>query len=157
MIKTKFVASCLLFCLSLGINTYANNIEIDLEIIKELETGGESDPNNAVGLAGEIGAFQIKSVVLKEYNHYNGVNYEIKDLYNPLINKKIANWYLHKRVPQMLKAKNIPITLEHVLLGYCWGCGNLKKHFKEGLKIPKVKRKYVDDYKLKRDKNFRVE
>ena len=121
-----------------------------LKIIKHLETGGEMNPNNAVGAAGEIGAFQIKPMVLREYNKHNNTNYVIKDLYNPLINKEIAKWYLHKRIPQMLKSKNISLSLKNVLLGYCWGCGNLKKYIRDGLEIPEIKKKYVEKYKIKR-------
>ena len=93
--------------------------------------------------AGARGVCQIMPVVLKEYNRCNKASYKIVQLYNPKINIKIADWYLHKRLPQILRANRRPVTVNNLLISYNAGPSYVIK----GKRPPRQTRRYVRDYR----------
>ena len=93
---------------------------IDLSIIAKIESTNNVLAYNKT--SGAVGLYQITSIVLKDYNIINKTNYTKQDLFNPSINKNIALWYINKRIPQILKSKNIPLTKENILIAY--NCGH---------------------------------
>lgn len=89
----------------------------------------ESDNNpSAVSDAGAVGFYQItKKGALADWNKDNPKQkYEVKDLYDPNINYKIADYYINKKVPRYLKNYGVPDTLENRLWMYNTGPGNFK-------------------------------
>ena len=92
---------------------------IELAILIMLESSGNPNAHNKKSDA--RGLCQITQPVLEEFNHYVGSGYGAKDLFNPQINRRIARWYLGKRIPEMLKVFDMPITLDNVLI--CWNAG----------------------------------
>lgn len=93
--------------------------QIDLYRIAQIESSGNPTAYNHRSQA--AGLFQITPICLKEYNTFNKTAYTKADLFNPSINRQIADWYLHVRIPQMLKHFKKPITTENILLAY--NCG----------------------------------
>lgn len=63
------------------------------------------------------------------------------DLYDIKINKKIAIWYIEKRIPQLLKSKNLKITTENILISYQAGVERIVDN-----QITAKTRRYVEDY-----------
>lgn len=112
--------------------------EVDMSIISQIESNNNP---NAIGKSGEIGLFQIMPCVLDDYNRYNASNFNRNALFCQNINKRVAQWYMTVRVPQMLKYYGIPVTIENVI--YAWNCGigNVVKG-----RIPKSTMAYMSKY-----------
>ena len=136
------------------------SVEIDLEIIKQIESGGDHMAINAN--SGAIGLFQITKICMDDFNEFApkdiieecGLrNYlhlgsycekkEINagDLFNPLINMTIANWYMNTRIPQLLKHFNHEDTVENRLISYNCGVGCV------GKKLPRETINYIKKYR----------
>ena len=108
----------------------ARGEEIDLSIIAQIESNGNTFADSYRGAKYGRGLHQVSEICLTEYNNYNKTNYKPKDLYIPLINTKIAKWYLNVRIPKMLKAYNISDTLNNRLWAYNAGIGRVVKGIK---------------------------
>jgi len=81
----------------------------------------------ARSLRGARGLMQVRKPALDDYNNYHKTSYSLDDLYDPDLNKKIGGWYLLKRIPAMLKAYKLPVTLDNVLWAYNAGIGRVVK------------------------------
>jgi len=90
--------------------------KIDLNVIAQIESGNNPEAYNEKTKA--TGLFQITPICLEEYNEMNNEDIHPDDLYNPIVNTIIASWYLSKRIPEMLKHYDIPVTVETVLWAY---------------------------------------
>lgn len=112
---------------------------IDLSIIATIESSNNPLAYNRNSQA--IGLFQITPICLNDYNLCHKTCYELIDLLSPKFNYFVAYWYLNKRIPQMLKAKNIPINLDTILWAYNAGVGRVVKGIK-----PKETRNYIQRY-----------
>jgi hypothetical protein len=120
---------------------------IDHIQIKVIETNGLK---NAVSIAGARGDFQIMPISLADWNqqHPNEV-YSMEDLFNSRINMKIGRWLLEDRIPLILETHKVPITINHILISYNWGCGNMIDWYKRGAKIknlPNETQQYICKY-----------
>jgi soluble lytic murein transglycosylase-like protein len=91
-------------------------MEVNLRKIVTIESGwnplAENKSSDARGLA------QITKVCLEDYNQFNPVKFEWDDMFNPLKNLIVANWYLNTRIPWMLAHYRHPVTLENILVAY---------------------------------------
>ena len=119
-------------------------ILIILSIIAQIESGNNPSAYNPKSHA--IGLYQITPICLKEYNSFHKTKYTEKDLYEPVINEKIASWYLNKRIPQMLKYYKYPATVENILICYNWGIGNFLKWKERKAELPKETKEYIEKY-----------
>ncbi len=123
--------------------------EVNLDIIAQIESNG--NPNAYNKRSGAIGLYQITPICLKDYNQHYIRNYgnipnekfyySNEDLYDPIINFRIANWYLNTRIPELLKHYHKPITIDNILWAYNAGIGNLVKGIK-----PLETRNYIKKY-----------
>ena len=103
-------------------------MKINLDAIAQIESSGNPDAENKV--SGARGKFQITAVCLDDYNQFHGVKVTGEDLWNPKINERVANWYLHVRLPQILEAMDVPVTTFTICAAYNWGPGNLARWYK---------------------------
>lgn len=115
-------------------------VRIDMEAVKEIESGGNPMAHNEK--EDSRGLYQISPDVLREYNIFNQKMAKPEDLFDPKKNEEIADWYLHERIPEMLRYFGIPYTKDNVLIAYNFGIGNLRKR----LPIPKSTYAYLDKY-----------
>lgn len=129
-------AGLLMLSLIIGLVSAA---EIDLEAVKEIESGGNP---RAVGNAGERGLYQIMPITLRSFNQRHEKTYSKDDLFNPEINRKIARWYLTKRIPEMLKFYGKPVTPKYIIWAYNAGIGRVN----DGV-MPEVTKRYLEKYK----------
>lgn len=101
------------------------NYGIDLSAIAQIESSGNP---KAIGDGGKaLGKFQLHKAVVDEYNRFHNASYLHKNALDAHISEQIASWYLHKRIPQLLRHFKQPITLENVLTAYNMGIGNVIK------------------------------
>jgi hypothetical protein len=63
-------------------------------------------------------------------------------MFDPIKAKIVANWYMNKRIPQMLKHYKRKDTIENRLWCYNAGIGMLLKGIK-----PKETKEYINKYK----------
>lgn len=94
------------------------------------------------------GLTQITPIAWKELVKHHRAKYSPlsyrQDIFDPAVARMAGEDYLYI-IQLHLKAKNIPVTLDHVLAAYVWGHDNLKKY---GLKnAPRVVKKYIRDIK----------
>lgn len=101
------------------------SVTISLHAIGLIESSGNS---KAVGDGGKaLGKFQLHQSVVDEYNRFHNTSYLHKNALDAHISEQIASWYLHKRIPQLLRHFKQPITLENILTAYNMGIGNVIK------------------------------
>lgn len=108
---------------------------IDMQAVKEIESGGVVDAINPSDPA--YGLYQITPICLKDYNMYHERGFEVDDLFKPKINRKVAYWYLYKRIPEMLAAYNLHVSERNILWAYNAGISNvggeMSRHVQEYL------------------------
>jgi soluble lytic murein transglycosylase-like protein len=136
MLTCLFLASILLLASCMAIPARAD--VIDMNAIMIIESQGNP---NAIGTSGEIGLYQIMPCVLAEYNQFNKVNLQPKDLFNPLVNEQVARWYMGVRLPQLFNHFRKPITTNNIIWAWNAGIGRFVKN-----RLPKTTRDYLVRY-----------
>lgn len=110
--------------------------EVSLSAIAQIES---SNNPLAVGDGGKaLGMFQLHQGVVDEYNRYHNTLYSHKDALRREISRKMAYWYLHVRIPQMLRYFKVSDSLENRLTAYNMGIVAVRK----GRKAHSYIRKY---------------
>lgn len=123
-----------------GASDKANAAEIDVITISKMESSGNPFARNG----SHYGLCQIGRAVLADYNKKHGTPWEVVDLYNGVINLRIARWYLNEEIPRMLKHFNIRDTDENRITA--WRLGILS------VKNGKMAERYIKKYReLRRD------
>lgn len=142
MLKAVCVGLCLW---AVAVSGTAWAVEVDLDKIAMIESSNNPQAYNSK--SGAVGMYQITLICLKDYNlaHIRG-GYSHNDMFDPNKAYIVANWYLNKAIPRYLKAFGLDDTLENRLYAYNWGVGNLRRHYAEGLAIPKETRDYLVKY-----------
>ena len=97
---------------------------IDLERVKMIESSGNPRAHNTYSHA--RGLYQVTPICLRDWNNYhpNDIHTE-KELFNSVVNTKIADWYINTRIPQMLQHYGIEDTVNNRLIAYNAGVGCL--------------------------------
>lgn len=117
----------------------AQDVKIDLNAIAQIESGGNPKAFNA--RSGARGLFQITDICRRDYNiNAHQVKYDKQDLMRPEVSRRIADWYMNVRIPQLLKAFNLLDTVETRLLAYNGGIRNVKNPHDESVE-------YVEKYR----------
>ena len=110
----------------------------------------EGNKSDAVSVAGATGNMQIMPVSLDDWNNkHSDQQYTMEDMKNEKKNVRVGMWMLQKRIPEILKSKNVPLTINNVLIAYNWGCGNLVNWYKSGAvvsRLPNETQQYICNY-----------
>lgn len=121
---------------------------IDMEIIREIESSG--DPKAFNKGSGCRGLYQVSEACFSDFTVFHPWHdWEIDDLFKPEVNTFIARWYMFYRLPVILKARGIPLTVARLLASYNWGPGHVIKWVAVGEKLadlPEETRNYIDRY-----------
>jgi len=119
---------------------------VDMDAIKQIESSGNARAWNQSEDA--RGHYQIRNIVLREWNNYHpDRKFKPADLWNPAINAEIADWYMNKRIPQMLRYFKLEDNVKNRIISYNAGISTLTKR----LPIPKITRNYLKKYKRRVD------
>lgn len=122
---------------------------IILSVIIMLESGGDASAYNLETMA--TGLMQITPICLADYNLYSGEDrFTMEDMNHEIKNMMVGSWYLNKRIPQLLEAEGIPVTVDTVLWAWHAGIGNVIKN-----KIGPKTLKFIEDYKREVSKHGR--
>jgi hypothetical protein len=112
---------------------------IDLDVIGQIESGGRS----VVGDNGaSLGVYQIQEPVVREYNQFNKTEYSHADMMDERVGRIVADWYINKRIPQMIRHYGKPDTVRNRIIAYNAGI----KYVKDGLNPPKITERYIRRY-----------
>lgn len=127
--------------LAMGSAQAAENV--DMNKIYQIESSGNPEAKNSK--SGAVGLGQITPIVLKEWNNMNPKQqHTSKYLTDAKTNMKIADWYMNKRIPQMLKAKGLADTTKNRLVAYNAGISHVGKSI-----MPKETYNYIEKYNKK--------
>ena len=133
-----------ILALVLGVMALAH-AEVNLDIIGQIESNNKALAYNPDSQA--RGMFQITPICLKDYNQQTRQNLPLEALFSPSTCRSVAKWYFVARIPQLLRIKGIPVTLDNVLWAYNSGIRNVVRGIK-----PLETRKYIIKYhKLERE------
>ena len=141
---TVFIAIILAIILIIIAIATPARAEVDLDKIAMIESSGnplawnKSDDSR--------GLFQITPICLKEWNNFHASKrYTMQDLWNPSINREIAEWYITKRIPQMIRHYGKPVTDENIIISFNAGIS----YVKSGKEIPQITKDYLRKYGAK--------
>lgn len=115
--------------------------DIDMHKIMMIESSGNPMAHNKRD--DSRGLYQITPICLKEWNNFHPNNiYTMNDLWNPLVNREIAEWYLTNRIPQMIRYYKKPMTTENIIIAYNAGIS----YVVHGGELPSVTKQYLKKY-----------
>lgn len=118
---------------------------VDTAILAQMESSG-----NVFARNGEhYGLCQISRPVLADYNRTYGTIWGVQDLFNGVINLRIADWYVNSEIMRLLKHYGLRDTLENRLTAWRLGI----KSVLSNRQAVKYTRKYreIRDSRKKRD------
>lgn len=130
-----------------GLKTHLK-VNIDLSAIATIESGGKAWARNPESKA--VGMYQITPIVLKEWNQFKKIKLMEFDLYDAKKCEMVADWYLHERIPQMLKHFGKEVSVNNLLVAYSAGIYYLVS----GEEIPQETKRYIEKYKKLTDDNY---
>ena len=124
-------------------------MKLNLEAIGKIESSGNDKAFNKK--SGARGLMQITPICLEDYNlaHPKEEPFTLMDLFDKAVSLEIAAWYLEKRIPQILKASQVPVTLETVIASWNWGPKNAIGWHKAGgvvKDLPRETRNFITKY-----------
>lgn len=117
----------------------AFSAEISLPVIEQIESSGDPSAIGDNGLA--LGLYQLHKAVIIDFNRANRTSHVHKDALNPKIAHKIADWYLNREIPRLLKHFKLADTTKNRIWAYNAGVGNVKKG-----RFPAITASYVKKY-----------
>jgi hypothetical protein len=110
------VALAIAFLVMCGIRS-CHAKDVSTRVIAQMESQGDVFARNGH----HYGLCQISRGVLKDYNLTHRTVWHTVDLYNGVINLRIAAWYLNQEIPRMLKAYGMADTLTNRLTAWRLG------------------------------------
>lgn len=119
------------------------SVRIDLDAVAMIESSGCKNKISTRPGDPSYGCHQITPGTLKEYNEMTRHNYSREDLLDDTVSYAVADWYLHKRIPQMIRHFGKPVTVENILISYNAGIN----YVKTSKALPEVTKKYLDKYR----------
>lgn len=129
----------LLLLFIIGICPMVHGEPINMHKIMMIESGGNP---NLIEKWGGIGLYQVTPGTLKEFNNHKGVDWSDSDLLNPSKNTIVANWYLTKRIPQMLRHYHKSVSTKNIIIAYNAGIS----YVVQNKKLPKTTIEYLKKY-----------
>jgi len=133
---------------------------IDIHKIVQIESSG--DPNAVNKTSGARGLCQLMKATWLDIVVKMDKDWEWNDAFNPEKNKSVADYYINKEIPRLLKHYKVEDTIETRLAAYNWGIGNLVKLIKRDPKhyyhwmdmLPKETKNYIIKYKSIKEKKI---
>lgn len=112
---------------------------IDMNKIHQIESSGNPMAFNSHSQARGLG--QITPIVLRDWNNMHpNDQHTSKELFDADTNTKIGDWYMNRRIPQLLTRKGLPDTTTNRLVAYNAGISRV------GKSLPKETQDYLRKY-----------
>lgn len=121
----------------------ADEVKLDLTVIAKIESSGCVDKVSKRPGDESYGCHQITPATLAEYNQMTRHSYTKGDLLDDDVSYAVADWYLHKRIPQMIRHFKKPVPLENILIAYNAGIA----YVKNGKPTPAITKNYIEKYR----------
>ena len=131
------LAALILF---VGCQDQALAADVDMHRIMIIESSGDRLAHNTRD--DSRGLYQITPICLQEFNVFHKSHIQASDLWDEEINTRIAQWYMNKRIPQMLKYYRVSDTVENRIVAYNAGISYLIN----GKPLPRTTRDYLVKY-----------
>ena len=93
--------------------------DINMARIVQLESSGNVFAQNG----SHYGLCQIGKAVLADYNRKHGTIWEPVDLFNGVINMRVASWYMNTEIPRLLRHYRLADTDANRLTAWRFGVG----------------------------------
>lgn len=138
-ILAAIVGLAVIAILCSGCEAFAD-VRVDLDAIEQIESSGCVQKQGRYEHA--VGCFQITAPVVVEWNQFNAKKIKHDDLMDNDLNRRVADWYLNKRIPAMIRHFKKPDTIENRLIAYNAGIA----YVKSGKPIPVITKKYLEKY-----------
>lgn len=117
-------------------------VRIDLRKIAMIESSGNPLAINAKD--DSIGLYQITPICLKEWNQFHkNEKYSREDLFNPIINERIAQWMLEVRIPAMIRHYGKIDSVENRIIAFNAGIA----YVVNGKELPRITKNYIEKYR----------
>jgi len=98
--------------------------KVHMPAIWDIESSGNPKAYNAKEKA--VGLGQVRPDVTLDWNRYHPENpIAHEDLFEPVVNTTVSDWYMNTFIPRALLQKGIPDTMENRILSYNGGVGNV--------------------------------
>lgn len=117
---------------------------INMDKISYIESSNR--PHVVNKQSGAIGQYQITKIALLDFNQINKKEYNCNDLFNPKVNKEVADWLMNKRNVQLLAHYGLENTLHNRLASYNMGARKLRDYVRAGKMLPEETRDYILKY-----------
>jgi len=118
------------------------DVSIDMNKIGQIESSNNPKAENK--RSGARGLCQIVKSTWLETTKKMGVMWSWDSAFNEEANKKVADYYMNKEIPRLLRYYKIDDTIENRLAAYNWGAGNLSRKGIE--KAPQETVNYIEKY-----------
>lgn len=117
------------------------DVVIDLDAVAQIESSGCLQKQGRYEHA--VGCFQITAPVVAEWNQFHpDEKIQHQDLMDNNLNRRVADWYLNKRIPAMIRHFKKPDTIENRLIAYNAGIA----YVKNGKSLPAITQSYLKKY-----------
>lgn len=137
MKKIMMVATALMLArMAVG---HAEVPQINLAHIAEIESSNRPCVVNKKEQA--FGAYQIRQVVLTDYNKKHQTKYTLHDMLNIHIASEVAYWHFQVRIPQLLRYFKRPVTKETMIWTWNAGIGRVAED-----RMPRITADYIAKY-----------
>lgn len=114
---------------------------VNMKAIALIESSGNPYAHNKQD--DSRGLYQITPICLTEYNNFNKTQFTMDDLWDIDVNTMIADWYINKRIPQMLRYYKVEDTIENRITAYNAGISYLIS----AKPLPDITRRYIQLYR----------
>ena len=116
---------------------FAENVH--LPTIAIIESGGNP---RAIGDGGRaLGRFQLHKGVVEDYNRRHNTRISHKMAYDSEVSRRVADWYLNREIPRLLRHFRLPDTVQNRLWAYNAGIKSVLKG-----RMPSVTKMYLKKY-----------
>lgn len=112
---------------------------VDMGVIAQIESSCNPHAHNTRTNA--RGMYQITKICLDDYNLYHVEKLTHDDMFNEHNCYKVADWYINKRIPQLLGHYGIQDTIENRIV-----CYNAGIRYALNGNIPKETKEYINKY-----------
>lgn len=113
----------------LRFNAEAQTMVNDSALFEAVIGQGEKSASGSVSPSGNhLGVSQVSKDVVNSYNNYNDSRYSYDTVRtDDELNKKVGNWYLNERIPEILAVDGVPATPLTKVISYNAGPGVAKQ------------------------------